>query len=262
MLKNVVHIVGDKFELFSQNENIIKIKTIEERLNNQYYHPDADTIYFLSQGISQHRLDKLLDQVKKKGLEDFFCFNNRPLADKKLSHKHESENVMIGEPRRLSESEFEVDMIIDDDCAEMSDHLTGQHVQGMVLMESARQTFLAVTEKFYINSNYKYYFVINSFNTNYKSFIFPLGVKINYRVKSADLSDPKKLKFSATMDISQVGGSTACEVDVSFTAFESSVIERIEAKRAENAIRKARKMVSNIYQVSSVENDTKSLSYA
>lgn len=48
---------------------------------------------------------------------------------------------------------FESHLMLNDRCAEMSDHVTGQHLQGMILIEAARQMTLAVTEMYFIDSN-------------------------------------------------------------------------------------------------------------
>jgi hypothetical protein len=59
---------------------------------------------------------------------------------------------MLSLPRRVSESCFEADVLVDDAGEHMSDHVSGQHLPGMVLIEAARQMILAVTEEFFSES--------------------------------------------------------------------------------------------------------------
>src|SRR6056297_3072091 len=72
-------------------------------------------------------------------------------ADSKLSHKRETCNTLISRPERLDEDHYTLDICIDQDCELMGDHQSGQHVQGMILVEAARQAFLAVTETYFPN---------------------------------------------------------------------------------------------------------------
>ncbi len=244
MENKTVYVVGDKFELFSQNSSVLKIKTLEDRLSKGDYVPDRGTLYVLSQGISQDRLNCIVSKVKAKGIDRFFAFPKSPLAGKLLSHKHQQQNIMISDPRQISENEFQLELRLDENCADMADHCTGQHIQGMVLIESARQAFLAVTEKYFVNQKIKYYFVIDSFNINYIGFIYPLGVNIYYRINKSKTKNQNRMSFSVTMEISQIGGLIGCQVDVEFTAFESSVIEKIEAKQARDSISNARSVLT------------------
>lgn len=66
------------------------------------------------------------------------------------THKNKAENVLISEVSQIDVASYQCHLLIDDGCAEMADHVTGQHVQGMVLLEACRQMVNSVSERFLI----------------------------------------------------------------------------------------------------------------
>ncbi|ETS33145.1 A-factor biosynthesis repeat protein [Photorhabdus khanii NC19] len=58
---------------------------------------------------------------------------------------------MIGVAEKVNKNLFSLPLLIDERCELMADHQTGQHIQGMILIEACRQTFIAVTEEFYMS---------------------------------------------------------------------------------------------------------------
>src|SRR3546814_8567164 len=87
----------------------------------------------------------------------------------------------------------------------MLDHLTGQHIQGMVLTEACRQMFLAVTEKYFLQDYRakKRYFVIDTMTMRYNAFAFPLPAQITYKVLSKNVQKSHKRSFHVDMEVMQ-----------------------------------------------------------
>ncbi len=155
-------------------------------------------------------------------------------ADRALSHKQNPQNTLISSPVRKDEDTFLVDLTIDQNCAMMDDHQTGQHVPGMVLIEAARQAFLAVTEVFYLHStSQKSCFVINTMSTEFLGFVFPVAAHIEYRVISKNINE-RRQRFSVAVDIVQ-GGKTRTTCQFSFTVYPDQVILRKETELAVEA---------------------------
>jgi len=67
-----------------------------------------------------------------------------------------------------------------------SDHRTGQHVQGLLLIEAARQMMLSVSESYLPgeNTGARYYVVLNSVNTGYLQFALPLPTLLSNEILS------------------------------------------------------------------------------
>ena len=109
------------------------------------------------------------------------------------------------------EGVFEASLLIDDRCEIMADHTTGQHIQGMAVVEAARQMFLVVTEQFYIGgtSDRHYYFVIHQMDIAYQNFLFPVPATLRYEVLEAATDNPERLSFTARITIRQAGKDAA-----------------------------------------------------
>ncbi|MNP31136.1 A-factor biosynthesis hotdog domain protein [compost metagenome] len=97
-------------------------------------------------------------------------------AGKRLSRKYRPENVLISIPERTDDGIYTASLLLHAQNELLLDHLTGQHVQGMVLLEACRQMLLAVTERFHLDEYEppKRYFVLNEMNVRYTAFAFPL----------------------------------------------------------------------------------------
>lgn len=230
-----IFIVGDKFELFAQNAHVLAISELEAILDSDLIRPNLR--FQLGQGVSEERIARLLEKtasLKKPWLTDFV----KPLkAGRELAHKHQQANSMISVPRRLSHDSFEVDVLLDEQCAEMSDHVTGQHIQGMVLTEAARQTFLAVSEKFYLQDEpHSSYFVINTMDTEYLRFVFPLPMTILYEVLEHRVSErSQSQRFEVRMSVIQAQ-QTCCVIKTKFSTYPDALIAEKEAGLAQQAI--------------------------
>jgi hypothetical protein len=154
-----------------------------------------------------------------------------------LTHKHESRNVMISVPERAAGPEaFESLLMLDEACAEMSDHMTGQHLQGMVLIEAARQMFIAVAERFYARSTRpRSYFVISRFQTEFHSFAFPIHTLVQLRVISQK-SRPDDVDVF-TVKISFIQNTTpVAAMMVDFSAYPQASLSRKERRKAAVAV--------------------------
>lgn len=231
-----IFIVGDKFQLFAENPHVMAVSELEAILDGDLLN-QHNLRFQLGQGVSEEQIGRLLEKtarLKKPWLADFA----KPLkAGRKQAHKHQPQNSLISMPRRLTQDSFEVDVLIDEHCAEMSDHVTGQHIQGMVLTEAARQTFLAVSEEFYLHDEpHSSYFVINSLDSQYLRFVFPLPMTILYQVLEHTVSARSgSQRFDVRMSIIQ-GQQTCCVVNTKFCTYPDAVIAEKEAALAKSAI--------------------------
>src|SRR5439155_12080056 len=121
-------------------------------------------------------------------------------ASGKLSHKHLPSNTLISHPYESDIADvYEASLLVDDACADMSDHVTGQHLQGMIFIEAARQMFLAVSECYHLRdqSDKTFYFVINSFNVSFHAFAFPVRTQIRYHVLRKEIRKQGTLSSDA-----------------------------------------------------------------
>lgn len=241
---NVVLVVGDKFDRFADKPGTLTASDLLKSMQRQEYRsmiePES-TVLVPGQGLSHDEMAELLEEAENYEMRQAFEYwemvMQSPRASKELAHKRKHENVLIGEPLQVDEERFEVDLFIDDENAIMSDHVTGQHLQGMLLIEACRQAFLAITEKYFVpeDADISYYFVINEMNATYNSFSFPVGAKIDYQILESSTDDPSRLSFTVQKDIVQADQVTT-QVTTKFTAFDSKDLKPKEEKLAEKTV--------------------------
>ncbi|HSK38659.1 MAG TPA: AfsA-related hotdog domain-containing protein, partial [Arenibaculum sp.] len=243
MSRAAIYVVGDKFATFGANDGVVTVSDLLTGIEQGDFAGESGqgTHFRLGQGLHHEQIQMLVAAAESRQILQSFDRKIRDgrdtCAKRGEVHKHRPENVLITSPRRIADDVFESDLVIDDRCELMNDHVTGQHVQGMVLIEAARQMFLAVTEAFFVDpeSGHHYYFVINEMNTEFRRFLFPVEAIVRYRIIESDVTDPGRLSFTAAIDVMQADRSTTT-VNVRFTAFDAEVIERKEAEKARQTI--------------------------
>src|SRR3990167_28317 len=175
-------IIGNGFSAVS---NHMKILTYSELLTNIHNRKIFNACLHVEQGVSEKQVSWLKQLLKKYHMNNeisvvsyFDKFQRCPGA---LNHKVFNYNTLISTPKKINQSHYYSVLMIDDRCAEMSDHTSGQHIQMMVLIEAARQMVLAVTEKFFIDSSMrsKLSFVANSIESTFSQFIFPFSTEMH-----------------------------------------------------------------------------------
>lgn len=177
-MKNIVCVVGDKFFNFSNKEQVLTftdfINVIKK--NNKY----NDCHVIMGQGLNSFERN-ILQALSQKNIIDNTSGYFSESASKQITHKIEDKNIMISEPIELENiKSYSADLLLDDECSEMSDHVTGKHIQGMVLTEAARQIMLAVSEKYLINKSDQMnsYCVLLKVESIFHEFAFPIETKL------------------------------------------------------------------------------------
>ncbi|MET1079291.1 MAG: AfsA-related hotdog domain-containing protein [Pseudomonas sp.] len=234
MSQNRMLIVGDRFEQFAQHPQVLSISAAEALLQGETL--DHNLRLQLGQGISSPRLDGLLGLAESHKKRQLLAFDRPEKAGRQLAHKHDPRNSMISLPRRVGPSSFVLDVWLDEDCAELSDHMTGQHIQGMVLLEATRQAFLAVTEEFYLKDTpHSSYFVINQMDTEYLHFVFPLPISILYEIEDYQAGKRDTHRFQVSMSVIQ-NETVCCVVKTRFSTYPDSFISSKEEGLARAAL--------------------------
>jgi hypothetical protein len=241
MSTKYIHLVGDRFAEFAKNDDVLTITQAIDLVTTRA--PGESYVLVPTQGVPDHALAELEARVARAGLGhaveiDWEARQSR--ADRGLTHKHRPENIMISEPWRIREDSYGAQLCVDDRCAEMSDHTTGQHIQGMVLIEAARQMFLAVSERFFLQSakDRSFYFVINKLDVSYHAFAFPVATDITYQIVDKQLDPRGTFRCEAKIGFHQAG-VLVTQVVVRFTAYDAQFIRVREDAMAKDVARAA-----------------------
>lgn len=242
MLNKTLLVISDKFNAFTRQRDVITISDLSILLNSKtIVLPKSGKICLIpGQGIGEKSIKEILSKaaVSKNCLYfDFSIWHNIPKrASTQLTHKHNIENILISEPHKQTKDTFFMDLLIDEECEIMQDHQTGLHLQGMLLVEAARQAYLATIEKFYTKQDTeRNYFVFNKLNTEYCKFLFPLPSSIHVTHEKVDFSNKKRQHTISKIRIIQCGEVSAC-VTMDVTIMPNMRVVNMEKRLACQAL--------------------------
>lgn len=248
---NRYFVVGDTFAGTAKNlpDTLTETEALDIIHNATRF--DHDIYFYAQQGVDLRSLSAAV-KSHNEGFADaagqihLVSASSAPRATRRLAHKNRAENIVISAPRRLSETGFEMDLFFSSQNEFFLDHMTGMHIQGIVLIEAARQAFLAVTEAFFLKGDPNdYYFVIKNMDASYQNFVFPFDAKLTYDITRASQKDNRH-SFDAEIAIIQTG-NVCTTVKVGFTAFESATINAKEKSVAAECHRKLLELYASLH---------------
>ncbi len=233
-------LVGDKFGHFGAQEGAVTVSRLASLLDCPREGKVLPSRVLVGQGVSEAWLTYLKARAEARSLDIEFI-GERPVNERtgrRFAHKHQRKNILVTDPVQNGINRYECHLTVDDDCEVMSDHTTGHHIQGMLLVEAARQTFLAATEWYLLDSGDPYYFVINRMDVNYRQFAFPVATTITFDITELDRSRVDRVSVKATIKFMQLGNCVS-EVMVDYTAIQQARLEQREAQMAQDVLQRA-----------------------
>lgn len=237
-----VLVVGDKFREFSLGKAAITLSQLRAMLDFPAELILCEPMRFIpGQGLSDQDVADILVQAAGTAHRerlDFSLWHSMPTrAASALSHKYRIENTLVSAPRQIGEDLYELDLLIDENCELMGDHQTGQHLQGMLLVEAARQAFLAITEAYFLpQGDAEFYFIFNTLIAEYKRFIFPIATRLRCCVREKDLSGNNR-RFVMEALVEQTD-SEAAKISCSFMVAKYRSICKMEQSLARETVTK------------------------
>ena len=232
-------IVGDCFSGYSQNQFVYTVSSFAKMLRAVVGgKTDSSALpkkIHWGQGVGTHERGYITGIISKLGrtTAPLISENRSKLAGRTHVHKCNPHNVLVSIPKRETDTRFVSDLIIDARNELLIDHATGQHVQGMVLLEACRQMFLAVTEEHFMENDTPVdtYFVIKSMGIKYKAFVFPIDAHVVYTLINLQRKTSGRIEIDCSISILQSGLECAvCEV--SYTVFDADQLSAREAELA------------------------------
>lgn len=240
-------VVADRFSGFCQDDRVRTVSGLCAAIaSGEFDEVPGELVLHPGQGITPYEQRDIEETVSRRGLDGRLRLTNDNLepAGRGVVHKHRSENVLL--TNLCCDVERELDTGHRDFTAQLClhghnelllDHQTGEHVQGLVIVEAARQMFLAAFELGYRHlwPLRSYYVVWNSVNLTFKNFLFPLPAEVSGTLRELSIDDPAKLEYEMHVEIHQ-GGCPVVVGEIGFTSFETGRIASIERRRAKQAL--------------------------
>lgn len=233
----VMVVVGDKFSDFGSLDGAVTVSQFAALLDGETANTAIPPRLLVGQGVSEDWRSYLRERAEARGLQlDLIeAPGTGRRTGRRFAHKHRRHNILISDPVQVGMQRYHCHLVVDDECEVMSDHTTGCHLQGMLLIEAARQSFLAVTEWFLLDADRKYYFVINKLDVTYHRFTFPVSTELDITLADVDRSRGDRVAARATIRFIQHGECVA-EVETAYTAIQEDRLLQKESQMAQAAI--------------------------
>ncbi len=213
-------VVGDRIKSQCSDNMFISVTAAEQMVTRLDRHEKL-TLH-VGQGITDEQLNTLYGfKAALSPTLNILPVDRRPRASSTATHKLKNHNIAISAPCENGNGTYSASLMIDDANAELSDHLTGQHVSGMMVIEAARQMTIAVAEDYYVTpaAKGKVNFVTNKMDVTYMDFLLPIHTEILCIPIELRRSGASNFRFSCRLEFKQQG---QCLVVL---GFELSVID-------------------------------------
>ena len=222
-------IIGDKFSTFAMSTDNLSYSdflSTRQQLNNST----------IVTGLGLSKAEQRIIESSSTTNNIKFLFN-KTAAHCNVIHKHKAENCLISLPEKITEDIYQSYLILDDDNELLLDHVTGLHLQGMLLIEASRQMFIAVAMD-YFSANFfsdNRYGSINKMNCTFNSFAFPIPALIRY-TRNSIVNNPIRdcVSFCADIEIVQAD-RVVFRMEMEHSYYKSEKMKPIEMHKAVSA---------------------------
>lgn len=225
-------VVGDRIRAQCDDERLLSITEAERMLQTRTT-SSAPFVLHVGQGIEYARLEQLYASVGRGDKAVLLLPPELPArASHETTHKHVSSNIVISEPVARGDGGYEANLLLDERSADVSDHLTGHHIPGMLVAEASRQMMIAVVEKFYLPPQRRMpvRFITHEMSLEYHDFMVPLPVHILFMPAKLRRAGDSNLKVSCEIRFTQRKRIGA------IARFQVSVIDRRYLDARESAL--------------------------
>lgn len=232
-------VVGDRFRDFAEAVGAETLSALTHALDSGGLDAVQGPVHVVTgQGMGEFEVSYLRDAIRRRQLDDriLLVHSGAQPARRHELHKAREDNVLVAGLTQVDESTYEAELRLHDHNELLVDVQDRVHVQGMVAIEAARQMFLAVIEHYFTARwpQQRYYIVLNSMNTTFSNFLFPVGAVLRLKVDESDLSEPSRLTVRTTVEVEQAG-RVAASVTIDAAAFAPGLLEEKELRRAKSA---------------------------
>ncbi|GEM_PF-2787190 len=225
-------LVGDQFAEFARNTSVVTLTDFRKRIRSGL----VTGRVIIGQGMSYQHIQELYEERGTNG--DRLSFEARDkLALLAITHKHDVRNVLITHPRRLEKRVYVTELALNDESDRLSDHVTGVHVGGMVLLEAGRQAAIATGEiEYEVSSKAEPMgFVWSGCRVSFNRFTFPVPTMIRVTIVEDESSSSEKPKCTAKLIFEQAS-KPICEMEMDYELLPKRTLELIEVRAAKRVV--------------------------
>jgi len=226
---NPIIVVGDRFTAFQRHQSIMGVSDFFEAVVNL----DSPTTVVLGQGLKESDVERIAALAAKHN-PDLVIDTPLTRVEQTATHKEIARNVAISTPVRTATDRFSAHLLLDERSELLVDHLTGQHIQGLALVEAARQLWTAVVELFLRQGSDPLRLVLDSVSAQFESYVFPLPAEMQLQVLEANTKEVG-LELSCSVEFQQNDRSCAV-VEARVRSVAAKIAEWQETMSAREAV--------------------------
>jgi len=236
-----VVVVADRFARFARGDRVLTVSGLLDLITAGPGVAGGRWVVHAGQGVDGTDHDRI-EAARDRGdaevcLADPAAFRQRPERPETV-HKVRPENVLLAGVHRRSATHCRADLRIHRDNELILDHHTGEHVQGIVIIEAMRQICLAQFETAVRPSlaPAAYAGVWQRIDLSFRDFLFPLPATVESLIEESDLGRDSHLKFRATTAVRQQGRAVATAV-IEYSMIAQRRVDALERRRADQVTR-------------------------
>ena len=226
-------VVGNDYAAFANNECVFTVSQLMYQVENPLNWSGEEHVV-IGQGIEESTRALLKVALQNRGVENIDDLDDLVPVD--LTHKRSRKNVLISEPRRIAKGKYGFRLALDDGSDRLSDHVTGQHIGAMLLLEAARQATVVTLEyEYQTQAGPRYGFILERFNSTFSNYVFPLPTSIAVILREKGSPLDKIIAIELIISFTQAG-EEVCEMLLDVKLFASASLEKVEARKARTII--------------------------
>lgn len=234
-------LVGDRFGHFIAVGLGMSAAGFAEAVDHGKWDDVAEPIRIhLGQGVDEAAVATVAEALERRGLGDRLLLdpNDLPIpVQPGAVHKYDARNVLLADFEFDGVRTFEASLRLHNDNELVLDHDSGPHLQGMILIEAARQLFLAVCELEYLRPwpDRKFAFLLIQVDTRFDRPAFPLPLQMQMTAHRAETDDVNKMSFVLETRFMQ-GGQEVAATTVVASVRPLERFQPVELRTAQAAI--------------------------
>lgn len=246
-MKKLLFVIGDDYGNFAVNDNVITVSALREALQTSHEW-SGDEQFVMGLGISQAALEELTALLRARGLSKIEPLDTP--ADLHLTHKRHADNVLISQPRKVAPDNYKMQFLFTQVFDRLSDHVTGQHIGAMIMLEAARQAGVAVLELECEGKFEKSAMTVLNFNSKFSSYAFPVPTEIDVTFTVPQSTD-NSIFFNVCVKFLQAR-KEVCEMTLEGAIYDRAYLERREAVQARRVVTSLRQRYEEAQAVAEV----------
>ncbi|WP_329047964.1 A-factor biosynthesis protein AfsA [Amycolatopsis sp. NBC_01488] len=240
--RRAVVVVADRFARYARGDRVLTMSGLLALIEAAGSETgDGHWVVHAGQGVDGTDCDLIETATDKSGapvcLADPAGFR-KPYAPAAIVHKDRQPNVLLSAVHSPEDRLCRADLRIHRDNELILDHHTGEHVQGIVIVEAMRQICIAQFETA-VRAGLgpvAYAGVWQRIDLSFRDFLFPLPATVESRIEEADLGRETHCKFRAATAVHQ-GGRTVATAAIDYSMIAQGRIDALERRKADQATR-------------------------